>query len=557
MTSKKNGEVFDESSSKGGIQAKVGVVTVKRFKAEPIGAIITGFHRAATAQQGKVDTSHMFPAASGNSPAPVNTSQEQWEKRNTDEIELGRELFQQGGVALLHLGFTREQWSRTYDLMVRAAQGGGFAGSGTGDGGLTPPLPFPTAVTSPWGTRTRKGIQEMHRGVDLRADVGTPVRAPADGKIFKTWTEKGGGNCMSVALKRPDGGYADDTTVSDDSGIVITFVHLNDFVASEGQEVRAGDVVAHSGNTGEDSDGAHLHVMAEYANDVSIWNAVAVNDKGLQGRILMDPADVWGGEEVLTGQVEPHPPHVGDVIDAAVVSEDSAHRVVGVGNIIVEASGSLVWAGATAQGALRVVYPKVLMAPSGDGGLDGPSSSPSRGPSYSSSSTLPDMVREKLVRLFGPAIVGEAERAAVQGGLLLRESGGHIVGVALNPATHQAVLRSVGVATGAAGAAAGVLGPVLSTLSPFLTAIPYVGAVLSSLGEAAGAVLNIAGPALGVLGGVETTAANLFNPGIAGGLGIPNSNIPGFPPVSPPRQVPNPPGPIPSVANVAPGILPF
>jgi murein DD-endopeptidase MepM/ murein hydrolase activator NlpD len=92
--------------------------------------------------------------------------------------------------------------------------------------------------TSPWG----EGI-EFHRGIDLAADPGTPVRATAPGVV-------------SFAGKTPDYG---NTIVVDHGGDIKTrFGHLHKIHIASGDRVERGQEIALSGNTGR-STGPHLH----------------------------------------------------------------------------------------------------------------------------------------------------------------------------------------------------------------------------------------------------------------------------------------------------------
>lgn len=82
-----------------------------------------------------------------------------------------------------------------------------------------------------------------HNGVDIAVPIGTPVKAPADGKVISVYTHERGGK--SLIVQHADGwktGYA----------------HLNDWSVKVGDQVKQGDVIAHSGNTGN-SGGPHLH----------------------------------------------------------------------------------------------------------------------------------------------------------------------------------------------------------------------------------------------------------------------------------------------------------
>lgn len=83
-----------------------------------------------------------------------------------------------------------------------------------------------------------------HRGMDFGVPVGTPILAPGDGVVENAfWDDGGGGNV--IFLKHPD-------------GLKTAYLHLSAFKVVKGQAVKAGDVIALSGNTGK-STGPHLH----------------------------------------------------------------------------------------------------------------------------------------------------------------------------------------------------------------------------------------------------------------------------------------------------------
>jgi murein DD-endopeptidase MepM/ murein hydrolase activator NlpD len=93
--------------------------------------------------------------------------------------------------------------------------------------------------TSPFGTRWGR----MHEGVDLGCPSGTPVHAAAAGTVLDASVHSGYGNLILV----DHGG-----------GIVTAYAHNSAFVAHTGQKVKAGQVIARSGNTGH-STGPHIH----------------------------------------------------------------------------------------------------------------------------------------------------------------------------------------------------------------------------------------------------------------------------------------------------------
>lgn len=82
-----------------------------------------------------------------------------------------------------------------------------------------------------------------HYGVDIARAVGTPIVAPAGGKI---------------ALAKPDLFFSGGTLIIDHGhGLSSSFLHLSEILVEQGQQVEQGQVVAKVGATGRVT-GAHL-----------------------------------------------------------------------------------------------------------------------------------------------------------------------------------------------------------------------------------------------------------------------------------------------------------
>jgi len=100
-------------------------------------------------------------------------------------------------------------------------------------------------VTSPFGSRNSPftGVQTFHEGIDIAAQTGTPVTAPADGLVIKAAFSSGYGNVVEISH-----GY----------GIKTLYGHNSRFNVKEGQRVKRGDIISYVGDTGS-STGPHLH----------------------------------------------------------------------------------------------------------------------------------------------------------------------------------------------------------------------------------------------------------------------------------------------------------
>ena len=141
--------------------------------------------------------------------------------------------------------------------------------------GVIAPTDMPES--SPFGpTRNYSGVsktsgescssQSVHRGQDFATPVGTPVKSPADGVII---------------LADPDLYYEGGSVFVDHGqGLISVFMHLSEVDVEAGQVVKAGDVVAKTGNTGRTT-GPHLHWAVK-------WRNTATDDRG--GDFYIDPA---------------------------------------------------------------------------------------------------------------------------------------------------------------------------------------------------------------------------------------------------------------------------
>ena len=89
----------------------------------------------------------------------------------------------------------------------------------------------------------RKDGVVVHSGVDLAADIGTPVKAAISGNVIKV-----------ESLSDSFGTYVK----VQNENIITTYAHCSTIEVKEGDYVEQGAIIAYSGNTGN-STGPHLH----------------------------------------------------------------------------------------------------------------------------------------------------------------------------------------------------------------------------------------------------------------------------------------------------------
>ncbi len=91
--------------------------------------------------------------------------------------------------------------------------------------------------------RKSGNVALQHLGVDLEADIGTPIYAINGG---------------TIRLSRNFTNYGKTIIIDHGLGIFSLYLHLDEFKISEGKEVKRGEIIALSGNTGY-SIAPHLH----------------------------------------------------------------------------------------------------------------------------------------------------------------------------------------------------------------------------------------------------------------------------------------------------------
>lgn len=103
-------------------------------------------------------------------------------------------------------------------------------------------LPVTGIISSRYGVSSRIR-SSTHTGLDIATSTGTPISVVADG---------------TVTCAQYSGAYGNLVKVSHGNGVETWYAHTSKMYVKVGQEVKAGDVIAAVGSTGN-STGAHLH----------------------------------------------------------------------------------------------------------------------------------------------------------------------------------------------------------------------------------------------------------------------------------------------------------
>jgi Membrane proteins related to metalloendopeptidases len=96
------------------------------------------------------------------------------------------------------------------------------------------------------------GHSARHTGIDIAAPTGTPVTAVAEGMVTFAGVRNG---------------YGDVIEIDHGNGYMTRYAHNSKLVATVGQRVHVGDIIARAGSTGR-STGSHVHFEVWYHDRV-------------------------------------------------------------------------------------------------------------------------------------------------------------------------------------------------------------------------------------------------------------------------------------------------
>ncbi len=149
-------------------------------------------------------------------------------------------------------------------------------------GFLVSPLQQKGEVLAPFN---QSRIGYFHQGIDIRAAEGTPIFASADGIVTKAAPDskgvtKGGGHMIFI-----DYG----------NGVEARYMHLSAYGVIAGDDIKAGDIIGFTGNTG-DSSTPHLH-FEYYIGGQAIDPAFIFEASGIIGDEVVVPISQKNNEE--------------------------------------------------------------------------------------------------------------------------------------------------------------------------------------------------------------------------------------------------------------------
>jgi murein DD-endopeptidase MepM/ murein hydrolase activator NlpD len=141
-------------------------------------------------------------------------------------------------------------------------------------------------ITQNFGRTSASGrlyTSGTHNGLDMKALLGTPIKAMGNGMVVGT-----GDTDLACA----GASWGKWVLIKYNNGLAAVFAHLSVIKVSEGQSVTTGQVVAYSGNTGY-STGPHLHISVYPADAVKVQDRPSLSCGGKVYRMPIAPVDAY------------------------------------------------------------------------------------------------------------------------------------------------------------------------------------------------------------------------------------------------------------------------
>lgn len=135
-------------------------------------------------------------------------------------------------------------------------------------------------ISQAFGVVSVTGIK--HRGIDFVQSYATPIKAMRDGTVYFTrtgsWPHYGGFPPGYIGVDTSWGGYGNQVIVQHDKGYSM-YAHMVTLAVSQGQAVKAGDVLGYLDSTGI-STGNHTHVefrLTDNVTRIDFWKYIGAD----------------------------------------------------------------------------------------------------------------------------------------------------------------------------------------------------------------------------------------------------------------------------------------
>jgi murein DD-endopeptidase MepM/ murein hydrolase activator NlpD len=159
------------------------------------------------------------------------------------------------------------------------------------------PLDSYDRISSPYGDRihpiTKK--RKFHSGIDYKVDTGTSVRASERGRVVRASDHEKLGKLIII-----------DHTPNAGKGtryLYTMYAHLSGYEVAAGDDVKKGNAIGRSGNTGH-STGPHLHFSIVESSTKQRWGTAGPTGYEPTPSLFKNPEGYYGRTITVEGMVD-------------------------------------------------------------------------------------------------------------------------------------------------------------------------------------------------------------------------------------------------------------